>query len=295
MTISAPASASSHVAGSPYVIAASGAVDSDYSIDYAAGVLTVTPAPLTIVGLDASMVAGQAAPSLNVNYSGLVLGQGPSVLSGTLSVRTTATMASPAGFYPIIPGGLSSSDYAISFVDGTLVVSPPPIPVVTVESRHWQAVMQGRKKVKELVVSFSGALNAGAAGNLAAYTLDSAKNKKKPIAYTKRVPLSSATYSASNNTVVLVPRGTPPAQTTELTIYSADLLDAEGRELDGNYDGQPGGIFVHTLPSNGVISPAGAQLEASAGTVAAAIDAMMADGSFAVMMRREHGGRRVGR
>ena len=47
-TLSTTATASSHVAGSPYSITASGAVDTDYSISYVAGSLTVTPAALTI-------------------------------------------------------------------------------------------------------------------------------------------------------------------------------------------------------------------------------------------------------
>ena len=47
-TLTTTATASSHVAGSPYTITASGAVDSDYSISYVAGSLTVTAAPLTI-------------------------------------------------------------------------------------------------------------------------------------------------------------------------------------------------------------------------------------------------------
>ena len=44
-TLATTATASSHVAGNPYTITASGAVDTDYSISYVAGTLTVTPAP----------------------------------------------------------------------------------------------------------------------------------------------------------------------------------------------------------------------------------------------------------
>ena len=55
-TLSTTATASSHVAGSPYAITASGGVDSDYSISYVAGTLTVTPAPLTITANNPSKV-----------------------------------------------------------------------------------------------------------------------------------------------------------------------------------------------------------------------------------------------
>ena len=41
-TLTTTATASSHVAGNPYGITASGAVDADYTITYVAGSLTVT-------------------------------------------------------------------------------------------------------------------------------------------------------------------------------------------------------------------------------------------------------------
>ena len=45
-TLTTTATASSHVAGNPYTITASGAVDANYSISYVTGSLTVTTAPL---------------------------------------------------------------------------------------------------------------------------------------------------------------------------------------------------------------------------------------------------------
>ena len=59
------------VAGSPYSITASGAVDTDYSISYVGGQLTVTPAPLTITADNQTKVYGAALPTLTASYSGL--------------------------------------------------------------------------------------------------------------------------------------------------------------------------------------------------------------------------------
>ena len=64
-TLSTTATADSHVAGSPYSITASGAVDPDYTISYVAGTLSVTPAPLTITANDQTMVYGAALPTLD--------------------------------------------------------------------------------------------------------------------------------------------------------------------------------------------------------------------------------------
>ena len=44
------------------------------------------------------------------------------LLGGTLSFSTPATASSPAGSYAITPAGLTSGNYAIHFVSGTLTV-----------------------------------------------------------------------------------------------------------------------------------------------------------------------------
>ena len=63
-TLTTTATASSHVAGNPYTITASGAVDSDYTISYVAGTLTVTPVALTITANNQTKVYGAAVPTL---------------------------------------------------------------------------------------------------------------------------------------------------------------------------------------------------------------------------------------
>src|SRR3954453_21102842 len=67
--LSSTATASSHVAGSPYAITASGAVDTDYSISYMAGTLTVTPGGLTITANNQTKVYGAGLPTLTASFS----------------------------------------------------------------------------------------------------------------------------------------------------------------------------------------------------------------------------------
>src|SRR5262249_21157124 len=55
------------------------------------------------------------------------LGQGPSVLGGTLTFPPAAATTSNVGTYALTPGGLTSSNYAIHFVAGTLTVTPAPL------------------------------------------------------------------------------------------------------------------------------------------------------------------------
>ena len=60
-----------------------------------------------------------------MSYAGFVADEGSQDLGGTLAFSTgePATGYAPAGQYKIIPGGLTSNNYAITFVPGTLKVS----------------------------------------------------------------------------------------------------------------------------------------------------------------------------
>jgi type VI protein secretion system component Hcp len=122
---SAGAVAGALVAGSPYAIVPGNAVGTglgNYTISYASGTLTVNPAPLTVTAINQSKIAGETNPTFTVTYSGFVLGQGPDALGGSLTLNTLATAGSAPGTYAITPGGLTSSNYAITFVSGTLTV-----------------------------------------------------------------------------------------------------------------------------------------------------------------------------
>jgi hypothetical protein len=106
-----------------YPVTCSGQSAANYSITYVPGQLSVTPAPLTITANNVSRPYGQANPSsFGVTYSGFVNGDTSSSLSGALSCTTTAAQSSPVGTYPITCMGLTSSNYAITFVPGTLTV-----------------------------------------------------------------------------------------------------------------------------------------------------------------------------
>jgi len=86
--------------------------------------ISVQPAPLTVAANAASKVFGAPLPGFGGGYAGFVNGDGPANLGGALTFSTTATAASPAGAYPITPAGVLSSDYSISFVQGTLTIAP---------------------------------------------------------------------------------------------------------------------------------------------------------------------------
>ena len=116
--------------GSPHTITADFNGPSSYLGSSGGTSLTVTPAPLTVTADNQTKVYGAAVPALTAHYAGFVLGQGPAYLGGSLILVTSATQASDViGFYPIIPLGLTSTNYAIQFVRGNLDVTPAPLSV----------------------------------------------------------------------------------------------------------------------------------------------------------------------
>ena len=122
-TLTTTATASSHVAGSTYAITASGALDSDYTISYAAGTLAVTAAGLTINADNQTKVYGAALPTLTASYTGFVNGDTPASLTTQPTLSTTATAHSDTGAYAISASAATDPDYAISYVDGSLSVT----------------------------------------------------------------------------------------------------------------------------------------------------------------------------
>src|SRR5439155_1090501 len=124
---SAGAAATANVVGSPYVITPSAAVGmglSNYAISYhnAPIGLIVNKAALTIKADDKTIVLHAALPTFTVTPTGLVNGETLAVLGGSLTFTPTTTPAN-AGAYDIVPSGLTSNNYNISFQKGTLTVT----------------------------------------------------------------------------------------------------------------------------------------------------------------------------
>ncbi len=125
---SAGFAANAPVQSSPYVVTvAAGSVvaPSGYgAATYRDGTLVITPARLTVTANNASKTYdGMAYSGGNgISYSGFVNGETYAVMSGALSYGGTSQGATNTGNYLITPRGLSSNNYAINFLDGTLTI-----------------------------------------------------------------------------------------------------------------------------------------------------------------------------
>ena len=108
-----------------YVINAVNAVPVNYNLEaITSGTLTITPAALTIRANAASRKYYAENPTFNYTCSGFVNGDTQSSLSVAPSLTTTAKLSSKVGEYEIKVSGAESKNYSISYVNGTLTITP---------------------------------------------------------------------------------------------------------------------------------------------------------------------------
>ncbi len=92
--------------------------------------VTIAPAALTVTADDHEAVYGAPLPALGATYRGFVLGDAAASLAGSLACSVQGVAGSPhVGVHPIVCGGQTSANYAISYRAGTLTVGPAPLVV----------------------------------------------------------------------------------------------------------------------------------------------------------------------
>jgi hypothetical protein len=114
-----------------YGITPSGLTSGNYTLFYANGLLTITPATLVVAPSNASRQYGMANPPLTGVITGIQNGD-----KLTASYSTTATSTSPVGTYPITATlndpNHKLDNYTVTLNQGTLTVTPAaPFYIVT--------------------------------------------------------------------------------------------------------------------------------------------------------------------
>jgi gliding motility-associated-like protein len=85
---------------------------------------TIAKASLAITAENKTRVQNTPNPSFTASYAGFVNSETNTVLTAQPTFSTTATLSSLQGDYPIVPAGASALNYNISYVNGTLTVTP---------------------------------------------------------------------------------------------------------------------------------------------------------------------------
>ena len=119
-----PSAGAALVAGSHVIAVTFTPADgANYSGASTTRTLTVVRAPLAIAANNAAKAFGAPLPAFSATPTGLVNGDSMASLGGLLTLTTSATASSAVGAYPIVPQGLTSPNYDIAFVSGTLTVA----------------------------------------------------------------------------------------------------------------------------------------------------------------------------
>ena len=101
-----------------YVTHAEGVSSPNYDVTYIDGSLAVTPAAITASVINSTKVYGSNNPDFAVTYNGLLDGD-----SLGIPLFSTATGAGSVGEYAVVASGLSSPNYSVTLVAGSLSVS----------------------------------------------------------------------------------------------------------------------------------------------------------------------------
>jgi sugar lactone lactonase YvrE len=117
-----------------YTVTATFAGNDSYLAGASQGSITIAPAALTVTANDAVREFGTANPAFSAVYGPFQGSDSPASLTGALAFATTADISSRPGTYPIVPSGVTSTDYIVQFVNGALTVRDTTPPALTVPS-----------------------------------------------------------------------------------------------------------------------------------------------------------------
>jgi trimeric autotransporter adhesin len=106
-----------------YSIIPSGGSADNYSFTYVNGTLTVTKKMLTVTAENKTRLVNQSDPVFTMTYTGFAGNEGISSITTLPVASTTAVLSSPAGLYPIIPGGGTADNYDFTYINGSLQIS----------------------------------------------------------------------------------------------------------------------------------------------------------------------------
>jgi gliding motility-associated-like protein len=108
-----------------YIVTPEGLAAANYTITYNDGTLTISKAALTVTAKDATKTYDGIAYSNGngVTYSGFVNSEdSAAALTGSLVYSGSSQGAKEVNTYVITPGGLTATNYAITYTNGTLTI-----------------------------------------------------------------------------------------------------------------------------------------------------------------------------
>ncbi|MBB5346151.1 beta strand repeat-containing protein, partial [Tunturibacter empetritectus] len=205
---STSATTTSPIGNYPIVPTASGANLANYNVTYVNGTLTVGQATLTVTAADANRTYGTPNPTFSASATGAQNGD-----TFTFTESTSATPASPAGTYPIIPvaTGANLGNYTVVYDNGTLTITKATLTVTAADANRTYGTPNP---------TFSASATGAQNGDSFTYTETTPATTASPIGTYPIVP-TAAGANLSNYTVVYN-NGTLTIGKATLTVTAAD-------------------------------------------------------------------------
>jgi len=267
-----------------------------------------TPNAPTLLPADSNgSPGGETTTSTSPYLVGTTLaGATVQLLNATGTVVNTTQANSAGGYQIAVPGplGVGSYAYKVAVIDQygdasspsaaqtITVVNLPPPPLVTMTKV--QEVMNKKHQVTEVIVTFSGAVNASEADQTTGIYRLVTPGKKG--SYTAKnagiINLRSAVYNQSTNMVALTPKKpfalTKPVQLQINGLAPSGLQDSYGRLIDGDHNGTAGGNAIAILSKKGATIDAVelVRTHSQSTTTTAVIDALLERGELAGLRHR---------
>ncbi len=201
----------------------------NYSVTITNATLTVTPATLTVSAANASMVFGDPVPALSGTIAGIKNGD-----NITATYSTTATSASPAGTYPIVPAASDNgtgtlANYTIVVNNGTLTISPAPLVVTATNASR----LYGDPNP-----AFTGTITGLKNGNTIGATFSAAADPTSAVGNYAIIPTLSDPNNQLSNYTVTINNGVLTVNPAPLSVTAANA---------GRLYGDPNPAFTGTI------------------------------------------------
>jgi gliding motility-associated-like protein len=255
---------------STYPITTTGGTASNYTITYASSILTINQAPLTITAASTTKIYGKALPAFTVTYMGFKNGNTASVLTTAPTISTTATASSHVNTYPITPAGAAAKDYIITYVNGTLNISPASLTITAAsKTKIYGAALPA------LTLSYAGFVNGDTADSLATPASVNTTALASSAVYTYPITVSNA---ASPNYSIKYVNGTLTINKVALKIAAVPVTVSYGQPmgvLGATYTGFVNGDTFSSLNPQPTFATTATQSSAAGSytiTVSAAAD-----------------------
>jgi hypothetical protein len=249
------------------------------------------PVAAMLVGLDGTPTSsiplfrlpGLSTSAILLQADASAVGQGTvtvEVKSMTTGQSVTPTATVTVGNSTPIMTPPTQTATSTSTPTSTSTSSQPPLVTMTSASLVKKKIKH--RHITEIVIGFSGALDASEAQELGIYRLvKSGRHGSFTARNARSLKLKSVLYDPSSNTVALIPQKRLVVRKNTLLqvdgLPPSGLEDTWGRLIDGTDSGQPGGNATAVFSRHGVTLnafPSGTTQGQTAPT-AAAVDALL--------------------